>query len=118
MALPASRGSYPFENGSSWAAAFPQAEDQLAVQSSRLRDHMLHEHGRTGREINGLPLADLHHFEHVEQEMGLNDLGHHHPADVLTHTRVSAEPEGAPVTELVGAADGYLPRSKAWSVPA
>jgi hypothetical protein len=42
-----------------------------------------------------LPLADLHHFEHVEQAMGLNDLSHQHPADVRTYTRVSAEPEEA-----------------------
>ena len=118
MALPASRSSFPTDNGAASAGTFPHVEDHLAARGSQLHDHMLHEHGRPGREINGLPLADLHHFEHVEQEMGLNDLGHHHPADVLTHTRVSAEPEGAPVTELVGAADGYLPRSKAWSVPA
>ena len=84
---------------------------------SRLHDHMLRDHGRTRREINGLPLADLHHFEHVEQAMGLNDLSHQHPADVRTHTRVSAEPEEAPITEVLGSADGYLPRSKAWSVP-
>ena len=117
MALPAFRGSYRIENGATWAAAFPHAEDQLAVRSSRLHDHMLHEHGRTGREINGLPLADLHRFEHVEQAMGLNDLSHQHPADVGTHTRFSAEPEEAPIAEVLGAADGYLPRSKAWSVP-
>ena len=115
MALPASRVSSPAENGSSWA--FPHAGEQLAVRSGRLRDHMLHEHGRTGREINGLPLADLHHFEHVEQAMGLNDLGHRHPADVVTHRHVSAKPDGAPITEVLGVADGYLPRSKAWSVP-
>jgi hypothetical protein len=78
---------------------------------------MLRDHGRTRREINGLPLADLHRFEHVEQAMGLNDLSHQHPADVGTHTRVSAEPEGAPITEVLGSADGYMPRSKAWSVP-
>jgi hypothetical protein len=35
-----------------------------------------------------LPLADLHRFEHVEQAMGLNDLGHKHPADVGTHMHV------------------------------
>jgi hypothetical protein len=116
-ALPASRGPYPFENGAAWAAAAPPAGDQLAVQSSRLHDHMLHAHGRPGREINGLPLADLHHFEHVEQAMGLNDLSHQHPADVGTHTRFSAEPEEATITESPGAADGYPPRSKAWSVP-
>jgi hypothetical protein len=65
MALPASRGSYPFENGAAWAAAFPYAEDQFAERNSRLNDHMIRDHGRAGREINGLPLADLHRFEHV-----------------------------------------------------
>ncbi len=117
MALPTSRGSYPIGTGAAWAGAFPPVEDQLALRSSRLHDHMLHEHGRPGREINGLPLADLHHFEHVEQAMGLNDLRHQHSADVGTHTRVSAEPEEARITEVLGAEGGYLPRSKAWSVP-
>jgi hypothetical protein len=43
-----------------------------------LRDHMLREHGRTGRETDGLPLEALHRFEHVEQAMGLTDLRHRH----------------------------------------
>jgi hypothetical protein len=64
-----------------------------------------------------LPLEDLHHFEHVEQEMGLNHLSHQHSSDVGTHTHFSAEPDEAPITDSPGAADGYLPRSKAWSVP-
>jgi hypothetical protein len=51
------------------------------VPSSRLHDHMLRGHGRTGRETDGLPLADLHRFEHVEQAMGLIGLDHHHTAD-------------------------------------
>jgi hypothetical protein len=76
MTPPASRSSFPIDNGATWA--FPHGDDHLAVQSSRLHDHMLHEHGRHGREISGLPLADLHHFEHVEQAMGLNDLSHQH----------------------------------------
>jgi hypothetical protein len=90
MAIPGSRGSDPIGNGAAWAAALPHAKDQLAVRNSRLRDHMLHEHARTGQEISGLPLADLHRFEHVEQAMGLNDLSHQHPADVGTHTHGSA----------------------------
>jgi hypothetical protein len=109
MALPSSRGSRSIENGAARAAAFPHAEDQSAVRSSRLHDHMLRDHGRTGREINGLPLADLHRFEHVEQAMGLNDLSHQHPADVRTHTRVSAGPEEAPITGVLGDAAGYRP---------
>jgi hypothetical protein len=76
------------------------ADDQFAVESSELRDHMLRHHGRTERDINGLPLADLHRFEHVEQAMGLNDLGHQHPADVGTHARVYADPEEAPIPEI------------------
>jgi hypothetical protein len=124
MAVPAPRSSLPIENGAAWAGAFPHVADHLVVRSSRLHehmlhDHMLHEHGRPGREINGLPLADLHHFEHVEQAMGLNDLSHQHQEDVGTHTRVSAEPEAAPITRVLGDTDGgYLPPSRAWSVPA
>jgi hypothetical protein len=45
-----------------------------------LREHLIRDHGRTAQEIDGLPLADLHRFEHVEQAMGLNDISHHHPA--------------------------------------
>jgi hypothetical protein len=61
-------------------AAFRRAEAESTVGSSRLRDHLLRDHGRAGREIDGLPLADLHRFEHVEQAMGLNDLSHRHLA--------------------------------------
>jgi hypothetical protein len=67
-------GSFSMENG---AAAFFRAND---AQGDGLRDHLIHDHGRTEQELDGLPLAELHHFEHVEQGMGLNDLGHHHPA--------------------------------------
>jgi hypothetical protein len=116
MALPASRSSFPTDNGAAWAGALPHVEDHLAVRSSRLYHHLLHEHGRDGREINGLPLADLHHFEHVEQAMGLNDLRHQHHEDVGTRL-VAAEPN-APIFEVLGDADGYLPPSRAWSVPA
>jgi hypothetical protein len=115
MALLASRGSYP--NGAARPAALPHAEDQFAVRSSWLHDHLLRDHGRTGREIDGLPLADLHRFEHVEQAMGLNDLSHRHPADVVTHPHASTDPEEAPITGVLGDTDGYRPRSTAWSVP-
>ena len=81
MTLPASRQSFPTGRGAAWAGAFPHVEDHPAVLSSRLHHHLLHEHDRDGREINGLPLADLHHFEHVEQAMGLNDLRHQHQED-------------------------------------
>jgi hypothetical protein len=43
-----------------------------------LREHLEREHGRNWREIEGLPLAAVHRFEHVEQEMGLIELGHRH----------------------------------------
>ncbi|HVH94355.1 MAG TPA: hypothetical protein VM688_05525 [Nocardioidaceae bacterium] len=68
-------------HGAAWAAAVPRAEEESTVGYSRLRDHLLRDHGRTAQEIDGLPLADLHRFEHVEQEMGLNDLGHRYLAD-------------------------------------
>jgi hypothetical protein len=95
------RGSCSMENGAARAAAFLDADDQFAVHSSQLHDHMLRHHGRTERDINGLPLADLHRFEHVEQAMGLNDLGHQHPADVGTHAGVYADPEEAPIPEVL-----------------
>jgi hypothetical protein len=78
---------------------------------------MLREHGRTGPELDGLPLADLHRFEHVEQAMGLTDLSHHHPAEMGAHTHVSGEPDEASITQLMGNGDGYLPRSPAWAAP-
>jgi hypothetical protein len=46
--------------------------------SSRLRDHLLREHGRTARELHGLPLADLHRLGHLEEEMGLIGPTHRH----------------------------------------
>src|SRR4051794_9181597 len=81
-------------HGAARATPSPRAEDPFSVLSSRLHDHMLRFHGRTGWDLNGLPLADLHHFEHVEQTMGLNDLSHQHPAAVGGRTGVSP-PEAA-----------------------
>ena len=107
--VPASRGSCSMENAAARPAAFLSADDQFAVGSSQLHDHMLRHHGRTEREINGLPLADLHRFEHVEQAMGLNDLSHQHPADTSTSTDASAEPAGAPSSGVLSAAAGYRP---------
>jgi hypothetical protein len=88
------RAAWP-EDGAAWGTAFPHVEDQFAVRSGRLHDHLLRDHGRTAGEINGFPLTNLHHFEHVEQAMGLNELTHRHPADVGAHTRVSADAEEA-----------------------
>jgi hypothetical protein len=68
-------------HGAARAAAVPRAEEESTVRCSRLREHLLRDHGRTAQEIDGLPLADLHRFEHVEQEMGLNDLSHRYLAD-------------------------------------
>jgi hypothetical protein len=80
MARPAPRPS-PLEDS---AARGGRLHDHLLhdhlLRDQLLRDHLIRDHGRTGREIDGLPLADLHHFEHVEQAMGLNDVSHHHPA--------------------------------------
>jgi hypothetical protein len=36
------------------------------MDDNRLRRHLAHEHGRSGREIAVLPAAELHRFEHVE----------------------------------------------------
>jgi hypothetical protein len=79
IARPTSRGSFRSENR---AEAAPHTHDHFAVPSSHLRDHLLRDHGRSAREIDGLSLTDLHRFEHVEQAMGLNDLSHQHAAVV------------------------------------
>jgi hypothetical protein len=55
--------------------------EEAAMSISRLLGHLLSEHGRTLPELTGLPLADLHRFEHVEHELGLIPLGHRHAAD-------------------------------------
>ena len=55
------------------------------MNDNRLRRHLAHQHGRTGQEIAGLPAADLHRFEHVEQSMGLITLGHWHAPDGIGH---------------------------------
>jgi hypothetical protein len=48
--------------------------------STRLRDHLVGEHGRDRHELDGLPLTGLHRLEHVEAEMGLVHLHHAHRA--------------------------------------
>jgi|1185.fasta_scaffold811765_2 hypothetical protein len=55
---------------------------------SGLHDHLVDDHGRTSQELAGLPLADVHRFEHLEQSLGLVRLDHVHadrrePADEL-----------------------------------
>jgi hypothetical protein len=80
-------------DSTAWTVAVPHVEDRFPLRSSRLHDHLLRDHGRTAGEITGLPLVDLHHFEHVEQAMGLTDLSHRHPADRETHPRVSTDAE-------------------------
>jgi hypothetical protein len=106
----------------------PKPAKTPTVRSTRLHDHLLHdhllhehllhEHGRDAREIDGLPLADLHHFEHVEQALGLNDLGHQHSDDVATRPLRSAETHAAPITEVLADAGDYPPPSRAWSLSA
>jgi hypothetical protein len=55
------------------------------MNDSRLRRHLVRQHGRAGTEFAGLPPADLHRFEHVEQSLGLITLGHQHVADSAAH---------------------------------
>jgi hypothetical protein len=86
MRLSVPRGSFLMENRAAHTAASLHGDDRFTVRSSWLHDHLLRHHGRTERETNGLPLADLHRFEHVEQAMGLNGLSHHHPADGASST--------------------------------
>jgi hypothetical protein len=93
MAL-TSRRSFLVEKRS---PAIPHTHSQLGMRCGRLHDHLVRDHGRTGRELDGLPLADLHRFEHVEQAMGMNSLSHQHPAVAGPHARVSAEPTMIPV---------------------
>jgi hypothetical protein len=70
---------------------------EAPVRSSGLREHLLRDHGRSEREIEGLPLADLLRFEHVEQAMGLNHLGHHHPTELGTRTGAAVAADEAPI---------------------
>jgi hypothetical protein len=97
-----SRGRYQIRNRVPWTVAVPHAPDHSAAASSRLVDHVLREHGRTGRETDGLPLADLHRFEHVEQAMGLIELSHDHsPQGVGTQPRFSAQHDESPVADVL-----------------
>jgi hypothetical protein len=64
------------------ASRGPRAERGAGARDGRLLDHLIREHGRTARELEGLDLEHLHRFEHVEQELGLIELGHRH-ADVV-----------------------------------
>jgi hypothetical protein len=88
MARPTSHGSFRMGHR---AAAVHRTPDRFAVRSSRLHDHLLRDHGRTAGEIARLPLTDLHRFEHVEQAMGLLEIGHQHPAEAETRAGVSTE---------------------------
>ena len=63
------------------------SHESHSTENSWLRDHLLHDHGRTEEELAGMPLADLHRFEHLEAEMGLTQLSHHHPAPLLSRAR-------------------------------
>jgi hypothetical protein len=78
-------------NGAARTAAFVRADDRFVVPSTRLHEHLLRRHGRTDREIDGLPLAGLHRFEQVEHSTGLNHLSHRHAAETRTHARISAD---------------------------
>ena len=60
------------------------SHESRSTENSWLHHHLLHDHGRTEEELAVLPLADLHRFEHLEHELGLNELSHHHPAPLLS----------------------------------
>jgi hypothetical protein len=49
-----------------------------------VHSHLVHEHRRAWRDIDGLPLDEVHRFEHVEHDLGLLDLDHWHPPDGTT----------------------------------
>jgi hypothetical protein len=46
-----------------------------------VHSHLLHEHRRASRDLDGLPLDEMHRFEHVEADLGLLDLDHWHGRD-------------------------------------
>ena len=48
------------------------------MESELLLSHLIHDHGRAGHEIAGIPLAHLHELEHLEDNLGLLDLQHQH----------------------------------------
>jgi hypothetical protein len=102
MTRPTSGGQYLIRKRVPWTVTHPQAPDQSAVADSWLYEHMLRDHGRTGRETDGLPLEDLHRFEHVEQAMGMTDLSHrHNSGGVGTHTGISAEHDESSVVDVL-----------------
>jgi hypothetical protein len=43
-----------------------------------LLEHLLSSHGRTPGDLAGLPLAEVHSFEHLEHALGLIELAHTH----------------------------------------
>jgi hypothetical protein len=48
------------------------------VTPAELRDHLIHEHGRSPEVVDRVPAGDLHRLEHVEHALGLLVLDHHH----------------------------------------
>ena len=50
------------------------------MESDLLLSHLIHEHGRAGYDIVGIPLAHLHELEHLEDNLGLLELHHEHSA--------------------------------------
>jgi hypothetical protein len=49
-----------------------------------LHDHLVRDHGRSPHEIAGVSLDAVHQLEHVDQTMGLLQLGHRHSSDDTT----------------------------------
>jgi hypothetical protein len=103
IARPSSLRSHSIGIGAARPSTLPEAEESTLQW---LHEHLIRDHGRTGPEIDGLSLADLHHFEHLEQELGLIDLGHRHPADVVTP---HVSPADLPITAAPGNAAGSRP---------
>ena len=58
--------------------------------------HMLHHHGRTRRDLDGLPLAVLHRLEHVEQVLDLIALDHRHSDEELARDSGPVPPHRGP----------------------
>jgi hypothetical protein len=46
-----------------------------------VHSHLVHDHCRTSWDIDGLPLDEVHRFEHVEDDFGLLHLDHWHGRD-------------------------------------
>ena len=76
--------------GSSWGTGGRDGPPRRVVNPRRraavspgmsVRHHLVHDHRRAWRDIDGLPVDEVHRFEHVEQALGLVHLDHWHGRD-------------------------------------